>query len=483
PIHSIPLVNSSAPAKITNKETTSRTQSIWLGMLPGLLGSPQAMTTPPAAARSDPSVRIRLAFVAALAIALPALWVRWTDPHLSHGIEALLFGLAIVGAAFVLSWAAEVAQLDIAAGLALALLALIAVLPEYAVDFVFAWKGGQAVATYGAACPSGEAGLASPCSLALANMTGANRLLIGIGWSSVVFIAWYRSRRRVEGRPTQPISEIRLGRTHAVEIAFLGVATLYSLTLPLKHSITLIDAGVLIGLFGLYMVQLARAPAEEPHLVGPSRWLGTFPDRGRRLTVGAMFLWAALVIVLCAEPFAHALVSAGSDYGVSEFFLVQWLAPLASEAPEFIIAGLFAWRLQTDTALGALVSSKVNQWTLLVGSLPIVFAIASRSRHGLPIEGVQRLELLLTGAQSLFAVALILNLRMSVREAWWIFALFWAQFILSAAAGPELHDEVLLITSAIYLAIAVWLLFQHRVAAKQLLRDGIRAPYEELARP
>src|SRR3954464_9645465 len=157
------------------------------------------MTTPPAAARADATGRIRLAFVAALAIALPALWIRWTEPHLSHGVEAVLFGLAIVGAAFLLSWAAEVAQLDIAAGLALALLALIAVLPEYAVDFVFAWKGGHAVAAYGAACPSGEPGLASPCSLALANMTGANRLLIGIGWSSLVFIAWYRSRRGTDG--------------------------------------------------------------------------------------------------------------------------------------------------------------------------------------------------------------------------------------------------------------------------------------------
>jgi cation:H+ antiporter len=438
------------------------------------------MTTPPAAARSDRDVRIRLAFGGALLIALPALWVRWADPHLSHGVEALLFGLAIVGAAFILAWAAEVAQLDIAAGLALAVLALIAVLPEYAVDFVFAWKGGQAVAQYGASCPSGEPGLASPCSLALANMTGANRLLIGIGWSSVVFIAWYRSRKRVGDRPPAPISEISLARTHAVEIAFLGVATLYSLTLPLKHSITLFDAGVLIGLFLLYMLRLSRAPAEEPHLVGPARWLGSFPERRRRVTVVALFVWAAFVIVLCAEPFAHALVSAGRDYGISEFFLVQWLAPLASEAPEFIIAGLFAWRLQSDTALGALVSSKVNQWTLLVGSLPIVFAIASRSLHGLPIEGVQRLELLLTGAQSLFAVALIVNLRMSIREAWWIFGLFWGQFIASAAAGPELHEEVLVLTSAIYLVIAVWLLVQHRVAARQLMRDGLRASYEEL---
>jgi len=88
----------------------------------------------------------------------------------------------------------------------------------------------------------------------------------------------------------------------------------------------------------------------------------------------------------------------------------------------------------------------------------------------------------LTGAQSLFAVALIVNLRMSVREAWWIFALFWGQFIASAAAG-DLHEEVLVVTSAIYLLIAAWLLVQHRAAARQLVRDGIRTPYEELARP
>src|SRR4029077_1798582 len=144
-----------------------------------------------------------LTLAAALAVAAPALILPLTGADLPHTLEALLFGIAIVGAAFILSWAAEVARLDIPAGLALAVLALIAVLPEYAVDFVFAWQGGASVRQYGASCPSGEPGTASPCSLALANMTGANRLLIGIGWASVVFIAWYRTRRlrrRAEGR-------------------------------------------------------------------------------------------------------------------------------------------------------------------------------------------------------------------------------------------------------------------------------------------
>ena len=66
-------------------------------------------------------------------------------PELTPPMEALVFGLAVVGAAFVLSWAAELAALEISAGLAISVLALVAVLPEYAVDFVFAWRGGNAV--------------------------------------------------------------------------------------------------------------------------------------------------------------------------------------------------------------------------------------------------------------------------------------------------------------------------------------------------
>src|SRR5438552_178618 len=90
---------------------------------------------------------------------------------------ALAYGTAVVGAAFLLSWAAEVAQLDISAGLAIAVLAFIAVLPEYAVDIVFAWKAGRGVVAHGTACRPPGSHDASPCSLALANMTGSNRLL------------------------------------------------------------------------------------------------------------------------------------------------------------------------------------------------------------------------------------------------------------------------------------------------------------------
>src|SRR5688572_5689306 len=130
----------------------------------------------------------------AVAATLPGLVLRAAEPQLEHHWEAFLYGLGIVGAAFLLSWAAEVAQLDVSAGLAIGLLALIAVLPEYAVDLVFAFKAGNAVQEFGPACRPPMADVESSCSLALANMTGANRLLIGIGWPMVVFIGWYRGR-------------------------------------------------------------------------------------------------------------------------------------------------------------------------------------------------------------------------------------------------------------------------------------------------
>jgi cation:H+ antiporter len=370
-----------------------------------------------------------------------------------------------------------VAQLDISAGLAIALLAFIAVLPEYAVDMVFAFKAGNAVEAYGVAChPPGAPGVDS-CSLALANMTGANRLLIGIGWSLVVFIAYWRTR----GRPAGAIVDVRLERSHAVEVSFLAIATVYSLTLPLKGTITLVDAAILVAIFAAYTLRISRAPAEEPHLVGPARLIGTFGVGRRRAAVVAMFLFAAGVILLCAEPFADSLVQTGRQFGISEFLLVQWLAPLASEAPELLVAGLYAWRLNTNAGLGTLVSSKVNQWTLLVGTLPIVFAVASGGLSGLPIDAHQREELLLTAAQSFFALAVLASLSISVREALMLFGLFWAQFLVGALVPESLADVERVGVSIAYLLLGLAIFARDRRLVLPLLRDGLRTSYRELS--
>jgi cation:H+ antiporter len=131
---------------------------------------------------------------------------------------------------------------------------------------------------------------------------------------------------------------------------------------------------------------------------------------------------------MSAEPFAEGILEAGKHLGIEEFLLVQWLAPLASEAPEMIIAILFVLRAKPEQGLGALVSSKVNQWTLLVGTVPLVYAIASGSVSSMQLDPRQVEEVLLTAAQSLFAAAVLANLTISVGEATGLLVLFLAQF-------------------------------------------------------
>jgi cation:H+ antiporter len=413
-----------------------------------------------------------------------ATYLGLPHPELAPPLAALVYGISIVGAAFMLSWAAEAAQVDVSAGLALAVLALLAVLPEYAVDAVFSWQAGQIYAAEGT-CPPQEGG-ATACALALANMTGANRVLVGVGWPLVVLIAtlavWHSRRHGGGDSATTHEGCVRMPRALSAEVVFLGIATLYSLTLPLRHTLTLLDAAILIAIFCAYAWRLSKAPPEEPELEGTSAWIGEMPRVRRRATFGALFAVAGVVILAAAEHFAEGLVQTGEALGVDPFILVQWVAPLASEAPELIVACLFAWRLKASDSLGTLLSSKVNQWTLLVGTIPIVFAISAGTFDGLPLDTQQRIELLLTAAQSLFAVSLLVTLALTTRGAAALFVLFAVQFFGSLLMSTETDHVLNMVLSGVYVALAVALFVRHRHELGQLVRDGLRTPFDDLQR-
>ena len=337
------------------------------------------------------------------------LCLQWIAIHLSGThpppeLQALSAGAAIFGAAFMLSWAAELAQKDIPQALAIALLALIAVLPEYAVDMYFAWVAGKDP-TYTA--------------FAMANMTGANRLLIGVGWAAVVITFWLKSGKRA----------IALEPEHKIEILYLGLATVYSFYIPFKGQLDLIDAVALIAIFVFYMRAAARASHVEPELEGPPELVASWGQGPRRAFTVLFFLFSGFTIFIAAEPFAEGLLATGRTFGIEEFILVQWLAPLASESPEFIVAILFALRLQPGISMGALLSSKVNQWTLLIGMLPVVYMISAGRLAPMEMDDRQVEELFLTAAQSLFAVAILANLTFTRAEAVLIFVLFSTQLL------------------------------------------------------
>lgn len=420
--------------------------------------------------------------VLTLVIAVPGVALKLSGAHIDPVLAAFLFGLAIVAAAFILSWAAEVIQLDVGSGLALAFLALIAVLPEYAVDFVFTANAGQEFADTGASTQWGP--------LALANMTGANQLLIGFGWPLVILLGTWRVKKtrasRIEAEGATG-TQVNLTRSQSVDIAYLAIASLYGLTLFLKSTLTLWDAAILVTIYVAYMIRLAGASPDEPHLVGPSAYVGSLPKRRRRVLNYIGFTVAAAVILVAAEPFAESLIEVGEKLGISEFLLVKWLAPLASEAPELLVATLFAWRLAARTGIGALISSKVNQWTLLVGTLPIVFAIFARQFTGLPLDRVQQVELWVTAAQSVFAVAIIASRSISRTEAWVMLGLFAAQLGESYLAeidviSHSVSEQVRIGVGVVFLVAALWVLRTDFRMFTRVLRDGFRAPWSALER-
>jgi cation:H+ antiporter len=364
--------------------------------------------------------------------------IHFAGIHLTPQFEALSSGVAIFGAAFLLSWAAELSQKDIPQALAIALLALIAVLPEYAVDMYFAWSAGKD--------PKYTA-------FATANMTGANRLLIGVGWAAVVITYWLKSGKKA----------VELEPSHKIELFYLALATLYSFLIPLKGQLDLIDAVALIMIFVFYMRAASKAEHVEPELEGPAAMIESWGTRPRRAWTVSFFLLSGFTIFTAAEPFAEGLLATGRTFGIEEFILVQWLAPLASESPEFIVAILFALKGQPGTSMGALLSSKVNQWTLLIGMLPIVYAVSAGSAAGMQMDARQVEEMFLTAAQSIFAVAVLANLSFSLLEALMVFVLFWTQLLFP---DPQFRFYY----SFLYVVLAVGL-----VLVKKDVRDGFVA--------
>ncbi|SLB41196.1 sodium/calcium exchanger family protein [Mycobacteroides abscessus subsp. massiliense] len=380
----------------------------------------------------------------------PALITRVGGLHPSPVLALAIYGAAVVAASFVLAWAAEAAQIDVSGGLAIAVLALIAVLPEYAVDLYYAYVSGH-VPEY--------------TQYAAANMTGSNRLLMGLGWPVVVLLA-LAVARKTSGRPVNLLS---LEPSNRIELGFLTVAGMVAFVIPASGQIHLALGIALLAWFGFYLFTISRGEAEEPDLVGTAAAIGMLPKHLRRSTVVTMFVLAASVILLCAEPFANSLVSAGTQLGIDQFLLVQWLAPLASEAPEFIIAAIFAARGKGTAAIATLISSKVNQWTLLIGSLPLAH-LAGGGGFSLVLDARQVEETLLTATQTMMGVALILALRFHRATAWALLALFVVQFPITSTHGR-------LILCGVYgvLAIAGLIVNRHHIIAT------IRSPFHRSA--
>ena len=325
---------------------------------------------------------------------------------------------AILSSAFIVAWAAEAAQFYVSQGLALALLAWVQVLPEFAVEAAIAWQRNVPLMT--------------------ANFTGALRLLTGLGWP-VIWIC-FAAARRARGEPGF-FARIELEEEHAVEVVGLVPALAYFVLIIAKNSLTLVDAGVLLAIYGVYLALLRRIPPKEHEEIADAepvpRLILGLPSPWRVLTMLAMFVGGAMLLWFAATPFLASMIGLATLMGVSQFVFVQWVAPFLSELPEFLTTTYWArGRGKAGMALMNMASSNITQWTVLAAMIPMVYSLSMGHVTAVPL-GAHRVELVLTLLQGVLGVVILANFNFAAYEALGLLALWFAQF-----AHPTWREEI-----------------------------------------
>ena len=351
---------------------------------------------------------------------------------------------AVVFSAFMISWAAECAQFLVSQGMALAILAWLQALPEFAVEAVIAWS--------------------QQIHFMTANFTGSLRLLVGLGWPLIFGVAafgcWRRERRLLR--------RIHLDEEHSVEVLALAPPILYFLVIYFKGTLTLLDAAVLAAMYFVYLWVLRRVPPRESEAIEDieaiPRRIMRLPRRGQILAITLLFAGGGAILWVAAEPFLHSMLRFAVYFGVSEYLFIQWVAPFLSEFPEKLSAMYWARKpAKASMALMNMVSANINQWTMLAAMIPIVYSFSVGAPTHIPFDGFQRAEILLTIAQSMLGMLLLSNMSFHIVEAAGIFFLWGLQF-----ARPHLHTEV----TGIYFAWVAYELFVTLVVRRRLAALG-----------
>ncbi len=340
---------------------------------------------------------------------------------------------SVLGSAMLIAWAAEAAQFLISQGLALAMLAWLQTLPEFAVEAVIAWQAGQT-----ASDPSVSSAVKSHATaLMTANLTGSLRLLVGLGWPMIYATAATFYRRQSKQR----LREIKLEQEHAVEIVFLFIAIGYFAVIWIKGTLSWVDTIALSIIYFVYLYFLKKIPPQGEEKIEDLDRIPRFILRQRRparnAMIGSMFAGGGLILYFAAHPFLESLKALAVGLGISTFVFVQWVAPFLSEFPEKVSAFNWARRVTSaPMALMNMVSSNINQWTMLAAMLPIAYALALGHLGTIDFDSHQELEVLMTIGQSLLGALLLANMRFTWWEAALLFTLWAVQFVLSGFERP-----------------------------------------------
>jgi cation:H+ antiporter len=394
------------------------------------------MTT--ARSRSTENTRWRYPLFVAAGCAVLGVVVHAAGPVIPVPVAMVCLGVGLIGASFMLAWAADAGESVFSGGLVLAAVALVTVLPEFIIEVRFAYIQSAELVT--------------------ANLTGATRLLLTGATGLPLFVALMARSRAQVAAPLELASNRRL------ELGILLVTSIFAIHIVVRGSLAVFDGVVLVALYILYARRVQGTPDEEPAVVGVPAGLLSLPPAYRRLTITALIVVAAAVVLTIANPFADALLQTGTSLGLDPYLLIQSVVPIATEAPEFVVVTVLVVNHRPAQGLALLLAASVSQWTLGMGALPLAYS-AGGGGMSMPLAAREQLEVSFTIAVTLFVVAALATLKPERVDALLILGVFAVQIIYPTPFVRFAATFVLLI-------FAIDLLIDRRRFVRPLLRTG-----------
>src|SRR4051812_1300613 len=333
--------------------------------------------------------------------ALVGLFAKLAGHALPPPVAAVGLGVGLVGAALLLAWAADAAEVDFSGGLVLTIVALVAVLPEFAVETHFAFTQQTTFLT--------------------ANLTGATRLLV-TGAAGLPLLGAWLLRRRGEKS-----SKLVLPLERRLDLGVLLLASCCAVGIAATGRLGVITGLILISLYVVYVKRLRGTLGEPPAIVGVGAALAALPEDRRKRVITALLLFSAIVVLAVASAFADALLATGTSLGIDPYLLVQSIVPAATETPEFVVVAVLALSHRPAQGLAIFLAAAVSQMTLALGTLPFAY-LAGGGGSSIPLAGREQMEMMLTAATILMAVAALSSLSPERIDAWIVLTLFGIQF-------------------------------------------------------
>jgi cation:H+ antiporter len=364
--------------------------------------------------------------------------VHFAGPIVPAELAMVGLGSGLIGAAFLLAWAADAGEAVFSGGLVLAVIALVTVLPELVIEVRFAYI--------------------QETELVSANLTGATRLLL-TGATAMPLIVAFVARRR--GRAATPFE---LAPTRRLELGILLIVAIFAIQIVARGNLTIVDGVILLALYLLYARRIQGTDGEEPAVVGVAAGLLSLPRRYRRPSIAALIIVAGSVVLTVANPFADALLATGTSLGIDPYLLIQSIVPAATETPEFVVVAVLVANRRPAQALALFLAASVSQWTLAMGALPFAY-FAGGGGMSIPLAGRELVELTLTIGLTLFAVAALAVLRSERFDAWLVVGVFAVQFLYP-------YPVVRIAAAFVFLVFAIDLFIAHRRAVPPLVRTA-----------